>query len=73
MTNFLMLGTIVLLMIFISVFLIKYLHQKHRTEELSRSLFIVILIIYTLLIICSIAYLIVEHPVLSYFHHSFIH
>ncbi len=72
MINNIMLGGIVLLIILISIGFIKYLYQKHSNAQLSKSLFVVIAAIYALLIICSIAYLIFEHPVLSYFHHSFI-
>lgn len=73
MSNNLMLGAIVLLIILISIFLMKYLYQKHNNAELSKSLFIIITVIYIFLIICSIAYLIYEHPLLSYFHYSFMH
>lgn len=73
MINNIMLGGIVLLIILISIGVIKYLYQKHSHAELSKSLFVIIAVIYVLLIICSLAYLIFEHPVLSYFHHSFMH
>jgi hypothetical protein len=73
MSNILFLGSIISLIVFISIFLIRFLYHKHRNNIVSKNLFIIILSIYFIMISFSVAYLVSDHPMISYFHHSFLH